>query len=127
IQQYRHQGLPVVAIDRVMNQDIPVVASDNYRGGQMATQRLIEHGACKIIHTNGPHDLATPAQRRRQAYEDVMHAHNLQPITYEVDFNVSTQVKDQVFRRIFEEHSNVEAIFASNDTDAVQIMQLASQ
>ncbi|RHW52133.1 LacI family transcriptional regulator [Bombilactobacillus bombi] len=125
IQQYRHAGLPVVSIDRIMNQDIPVIASDNYRGGQLATERLIAQGVRKIIHTNGPHDLATPAQRRRLAYEDSMKEHNLQPITYELDFNISTADKDKVFQRIFVEHPDVEAIFASNDTDAVQIIQLA--
>lgn len=125
IQQYRHAGLPVVSIDRIMNQDIPVIASDNYRGGQLATERLIAQGVRKIIHTNGPHDLATPAQRRRLAYEDSMKEHNLQPITYELDFNISTVDKDKVFQRIFVEHPDVEAIFASNDTDAVQIIQLA--
>lgn len=125
IQQYRHAGLPVVSIDRIMNQDIPVIASDNYRGGQLATERLIAQGVRKIIHTNGPHDLATPAQRRRLAYEDSMKEHNLQPITYELDFNISTIDKDKVFQRIFVEHPDVEAIFASNDTDAVQIIQLA--
>lgn len=125
IQQYRHAGLPVVSIDRIMNQDIPVIASDNYRGGQLATERLIAQGVRKIIHTNGPHDLATPAQRRRLAYEDSMEEHNLQPITYELDFNISTIDKDKVFQRIFVEHPDVEAIFASNDTDAVQIIQLA--
>jgi LacI family transcriptional regulator, sucrose operon repressor len=125
IQQYHHAGLPVVSIDRIMNQDIPVIASDNYRGGQLATERLIAQGVRKIIHTNGPHDLATPAQRRRLAYEDSMKEHNLQPITYELDFNISTVDKDKVFQRIFVEHPDVEAIFASNDTDAVQIIQLA--
>ncbi|BDR58534.1 LacI family DNA-binding transcriptional regulator [Xylocopilactobacillus apicola] len=125
IEQYHQSGLPIVAIDRIMNEDIPVIASDNYRGGILATERLIERGAKKIIHTNGPNDLETPAKRRREAYEQVMKAHNLSPITYEVDFNITPADKVKILRRIFLEHPDVEAIFASNDTDAAQIMQIA--
>ena len=52
IQQYQNENLPIVAIDRIMNQDIPVIESDNYSGGKQATERLIQKGAKKIIHTN---------------------------------------------------------------------------
>lgn len=48
IQEYKYQNLPIVAIDRVMNEDIPVVESDNYNGGKLATKLLIAQGA-KIL------------------------------------------------------------------------------
>ncbi|WP_396022012.1 LacI family DNA-binding transcriptional regulator [Bombilactobacillus thymidiniphilus] len=127
ISQYHNDNLPIVAIDRVMNQDIPIIASDNYAGGKLAVEHLLVQGARKIIHINGPQELATPAQKRRAAYEDVMHDHHLQPITYEVDFNISNTDKLKVFRQIFVEHPDVEAIFASNDLDAALIMQIARE
>ncbi|MCH4171287.1 MAG: LacI family DNA-binding transcriptional regulator [Lactobacillus sp.] len=127
IQAYQNPGLPVVAIDRVMNADIPVIASDNYQGGQLATTHLIDRGAKKIIHTNGPEDLKTPAQRRRSAYEATMVAHDLTPITYTVDFNIPSAAKKAVFRRIFAEHPDVEAVFAANDVDAALIQQVAGE
>ncbi|HBA0706382.1 TPA: LacI family transcriptional regulator, partial [Enterococcus faecium] len=49
IQEYKYQNLPIVAIDRVMNEDIPVVESDNYNGGKLATKLLIAQGAKNII------------------------------------------------------------------------------
>ena len=71
-----------------MNQDIPVIESDNYNGGVLATTRLIKRGAKKIIHTNGPIELETPTKRRRLAYEDTMKKYGLTPLTITVDFNI---------------------------------------
>lgn len=124
---YQHTNLPVVAIDQIMNQDIPVVSSDNYQGGIMATQRLLDDGCRHIVHTNGPLGLDTPTQKRREAYEKIMADNNLPAITYHVDFNVSNQEKERIFRRIFEEHPEVDGIVAANDTDAGTIMQLAEE
>ena len=124
---YQHANLPVVAIDQVVDKNIPVVSSDNYQGGLLATQRLLDDGCRHIIHTNGPLGLDTPTQKRREAYEHLMTKNNLPAITYHLDFNISTIDKERVFRRIFEEHPEVDGIFAANDTDASTIINLASE
>lgn len=127
IQEYHRTNLPIVAIDRYINADIPVVASDNYAGGELATTYLLDHGAQHIIHINGPRSLATPAQRRRDAYEDTLRKRGMTPTTYEVDFNISEENKKALFRSIFTNHPEVDAIFAANDTDAALILQLAGE
>lgn len=124
---YQHANLPVVAIDQVVGKNIPVVSSDNYQGGLLATQRLLDDGCRHIIHNNGPLGLDTPTQKRREAYEHLMTKNNLPAITYHLDFNISTIDKERVFRRIFEEHPEVDGIFAANDTDASTIINLASE
>ena len=124
---YQHANLPVVAIDQVVGKNIPVVSSVNYQGGLLATQRLLDDGCRHIIHTNGPLGLDTPTQKRREAYEHLMTKNNLPAITYHLDFNISTIDKERVFRRIFEEHPEVDGIFAANDTDASTIINLASE
>lgn len=124
---YQHANLPVVAIDQVVGKNIPVVSSDNYQGGLLATQRLLDDGCRHIIHTNGPLGLDTPTQKRREAYEHLMTKNNLPAITYHLDFNISTIDKERVFRRIFEEHPEVDGVFAANDTDASTIINLASE
>ena len=124
---YQHANLPIVAIDQVVGKNIPVVSSDNYQGGLLATQRLLDDGCRHIIHTNGPLGLDTPTQKRREAYEHLMTKNNLPAITYHLDFNISTIDKERVFRLIFEEHPEVDGIFAANDTDASTIINLASE
>ncbi|MGX4685354.1 LacI family DNA-binding transcriptional regulator [Vagococcus sp. JNUCC 83] len=127
IKEYKYQNLPIVAIDRVMNEDIPVIESDNYQGGKLATQALIEQGAKQIIHTNGPIELETPAKRRRLAYEETMLAYGLTPETVTLDFNIPYQEKKAIFYQLFETYPKVEAIFASNDMDAALILQVAKE
>lgn len=127
IGEYNYKNLPIVAIDRNMNRDIPVIESDNYAGGVLATTRLIKTGAKKIIHTNGPTNLETPAKRRREAYEYTMKENNLIPVTITVDFNLSYIEKMNVFKKMFEDYPYVEAVFASNDVDAALIIKIASE
>lgn len=127
IQEYKYQNLPIVAIDRVMNEDIPVVESDNYNGGKLATKLLIAQGAKNIIHTNGPIDLQTPANRRRLAYEDTMKAYQLISRTVTLDFNISYVKKKQIFFQMFEDYPKIDGIFASNDIDAALILQVAKE
>ena len=127
IQEYKYQNLPIVAIDRVMNEDIPVVESDNYNGGKLATKLLIAQGAKNIIHTNGPIDLQTPANRRRLAYEDTMKAYQLIPRTVTLDFNISYVKKKQIFFQMFEDYPKIDGIFASNGIDAALILQVAKE
>ncbi|OIJ31546.1 MULTISPECIES: LacI family DNA-binding transcriptional regulator [Staphylococcus] len=125
IKQYENAQLPIVAIDRIMNEDIPIIESDNYNGGKMATERLIQQGLTKILHLHGPTDLETPANRRKSAYVDTMNAHHLEPMCYEVDFSLNDINKKETFRQILKEYTEIEGIFVSNDIDAAMILQLA--
>ncbi|CAM2776443.1 LacI family DNA-binding transcriptional regulator [Dellaglioa algida] len=127
IEEYHNTNLPIVAIDRIMNGDIPVVSSDNYKGGKMATELLLEHGATSIVHTNGPYDLETPARDRRRAYEQIMSEHGLPAVTYTIDFNWTEAEKTKVIKGIFEDLKRVDGIFASNDTDASLIIKIARE
>ncbi|UEG66310.1 LacI family DNA-binding transcriptional regulator [Weissella hellenica] len=127
IAEYKYSHLPVVAIDRVMNSDIPIVESDNYKGGILATQRLINAGVTRIIHTNGPSSLETPAQRRRTAYEKVMTDYGLEPHTFTIDFRLSFAEKKQRYNELFEIYPDMEAIFVSNDVDAGIVMSIAKE
>lgn len=127
IAEYKYSHLPVVAIDRVMNTDIPIIESDNYNGGVLATERLINSGVTRIIHTNGPTALETPANRRRVAYEKVMVEHDLEPHTFTVDFRLSFEEKRQRYQQLFDIYPDVEALFVSNDVDAIIIMKIANE
>ncbi|WP_221568234.1 LacI family DNA-binding transcriptional regulator [Pseudalkalibacillus sp. A8] len=119
IKEYEDPTLPVVGIDRYLSEKIPVVSSDNYDGGKLATQLLIDKGCKNIIHINGPLSLETPANLRRKAYEDVMKANQLKPLTYEYVLDNS------IFPRLFEENPNVEGIFASDDIIASHVIREA--
>ena len=126
VEEYQNANLPIIAIDRYLRQDIPVVQSDNYAGGKLATETLIQRGATKIIHTDNlpsnQHDT-----QRKVAYETTMRSHQLTPTTYLTNFYGDHTDRVNVFNQLFDEHPDVDGIFASNDTDAALLLQIAHQ
>ena len=113
ISEYQKTTRPIVSIERFVGKQIPVVSSDNYQGGLLAVQRLLNDGCKHIIHTNYPINLVSPNELRQQAYEDLMNRHHRKPITYSVSFDVSDEEKERVFRKMFREHPEVDGIFAA--------------
>ncbi len=122
ISNYKRANLAVVAIDRYLSGTIPVVSSDNYEGGKLATQRLIDRGCKHILHFNGPAELETPAQLRRKAFEDLMQTHGLPHHTYELELPLDRDHQLSVIRRAFDEHPETDGVFASNDMIAASVI-----
>lgn len=127
LSEYNHIDLPIISIERHIAPNIPVVVSDNYEGGRLATQRLLDDGCKHIIHTNYPKLVASTNQLRQDAYLDLMKANNLPGITYAIDFDSSIENKTNVIKRLFQEHPEVDGIFADNDTNASLVMQVAKE
>lgn len=50
---YDTHHLPTVAFDHYLSSNIPVVSSDNFKGGELATRHLIAEGCKTIVHING--------------------------------------------------------------------------
>ncbi|UDM32690.1 LacI family DNA-binding transcriptional regulator [Lentilactobacillus laojiaonis] len=125
--EYNNLNLPIISIERHIADHIPVVASDNYLGGKLATQQLIDDGCKHIIHTNYPELIASTNQLRQNAYVDVMHKNNLPVTIYHIDFDSSLEDKISIIHQLFIEHPEVDGIFADNDTNANLIMQTAKK
>ena len=127
ISEYQRTNLPIVSIEQIVSRNVPVVASDNYNGGRLATQRLLDDGCQHIIHTNYPEDIPTPNHERRLAYEDLLRQHGQTPITYHISFDDPVEKKRAIIRQLFEDHPEVDGIFADNDTNAGLIMNIAGE
>lgn len=119
IEEYNRPNLALVGIDRYLSENVPVVASDNYDGGRQATELLINSGCNHIIHINGSLSLETPANLRREAYEDVMRKNQLTPLVYEIE--------DDIISKLFDENPEVDGIFASDDLIAANVLREARQ
>ncbi|MFD2618664.1 LacI family DNA-binding transcriptional regulator [Terrilactibacillus laevilacticus] len=127
ISQYESMYLPAVAIDRNLSNSIPVVSSDNYLGGKVATEHLLKKGCQKIIHINGPHELETPANKRREAYEEVMVKEGRFPITYELRQSLDENYTKTIIDQLFDENPDVDGIFASDDLIAATVLSEAKK
>ncbi|MEF3329834.1 MULTISPECIES: LacI family DNA-binding transcriptional regulator [Oceanobacillus] len=121
----KNQQFPAVAIDHYLSENIHVVSSDNFQGGEIASKELIEAGCKKIIHINGDANLETPANNRQYAYEKVMKEAGRTPETYHVPDVAFLESNIDVIKKLFRENPDVDGIFASDDLLAIRTLQYA--
>jgi LacI family sucrose operon transcriptional repressor len=126
ILDYHKQNLAVVAIDRYLSETIPVVSSDNYEGGKMATELLISEGCKQIILIDGI-ELETPSRLRREAYIDTLVKHGRSPVIYEIPAVFDRKIQQEVIVKIFDECPEVDGIFATNDLFATSFITIAKK
>ena len=64
-------SLPVVTIDRSLDAGLPCVSSDNFRGGQMAAEKLLELGCKKLLFLRIGSAIRGEVDRRGPGFEEV--------------------------------------------------------
>lgn len=125
--EYQNLKFPIVAIDRFLSEDIPYIASDNYNGGAIATKLLIDKGCKKIAHISGPLKLNTPANKRYEAFMDIVKENNIPHVVVETKLNSFDKIEyKQLIHTLFEEHEDIDGIFASSDLIAACIVEVSS-
>jgi LacI family sucrose operon transcriptional repressor len=124
--EYLNLNLPIVAMDRYLSEKIPYISSDNYNGGVLATKLLISKGCKKLAHISGPLELNTPANRRCQGFLDVVKEEHVDHIVIETKLN-SFEIEEykKVITKLFEEHSDLDGVFASSDMIAACIITVS--
>ncbi|MDE7029820.1 MAG: LacI family DNA-binding transcriptional regulator [Lachnospiraceae bacterium] len=91
------ESLPLVSFDRIYsNAFTPRVASDNFAGGVMAVEKLLECGCAHpaFITFNSPYP--GEADKRKDGYLHACSAHNLEPVYLSTlsDANLVCQITD---------------------------------
>ena len=126
IDEYLNLNLPIVAIDRAFSKSIPFITSDNYSGGVLATNLLIDNGCKKLAHISGSLDLETPANNRYKAFLDVVTKRNVENIILETQLGILENYEKIVYK-LFEEHPDIDGIFASSDMIGISVIKVAKE
>ena len=127
IHAYLRKEFPFVTVDRILDQAIPCVSGDNYLGGCLATQHLIDRGCRKLAHITGPQGLQLQANRRDEAFIDTCKRNGIEPIvvsTLESNFSNLDYYRD--IENLLTGHA-VDGLFLGNDIMAAQAMQIAAR
>lgn len=122
---YLTPTLPIVAIDRNLSEKIPFITSDNYHGGVLATNLLIDKGCKKLAHISGPLELNTPANKRYQAFMDVVAERKVDYVIRQAKLDIFQSYEKLAFK-LFEEEPDIDGVFASSDMIAASIIHVAN-
>jgi LacI family transcriptional regulator len=117
--------VPLIFLTMQAREGLPIVSVDNYAGGRMATEHLLEQGRKKIGHIAGPLDW-WEARQRKQGWEDALSDAGFSiEEGYTAEGTWSPRSGERAFRRLLETYPEMDAIFVANDQMALSVMQVA--
>ncbi|WP_276804910.1 LacI family DNA-binding transcriptional regulator [Lactobacillus hominis] len=126
IDEYKKTGLPIVSFDRKLSDNIPIVSSDNFAGGSLATQTLYDHGARHIYFIGNPVLDGHPTQKRLQGYRQKIQELGLTAHIHPAQFGESLELKEMAIKELLQFHQ-VDGIVATDDLTALTVINVALQ
>lgn len=120
---YANANVPIVALDRAINEKIPTVSSNNKEGAIMGTNALLERGCQNILFLRGPAEL-NPANDRYEGFVEAIQQSNAkyQVVTCPFHFAEAQKIVEQVLK----ENPKIDGIFASSDVSAAGALKAAN-
>lgn len=112
---YHDIKAPIVALDRNLDDRIPVVSADHEQGGLIAAKALVDHGCRKVAQFVGFSKVRTPSGKRHTVFAEYMRDHGVFCFDYELrlnQFEFSTYA--ETARAFFDCYRDVDGIFASD-------------
>ena len=83
IEDYLKIDMPIVALDRYLGENIPIVSADHIQGGILAANHLINCGCKNVVQFAGTSVLNSSANKRHISFEKVMNDSNVNVHTIE--------------------------------------------
>lgn len=115
--------IPIIVLDRLVSHknEIAAVHSDNYQGGRLAAQHLIDCGCEEIVCIRGPQDLSS-ARGRFQGFEDVMKEHGREVHFIDSTYNYEDGLAagDELIERF----PQADGVFCANDMNALGVYKI---
>ncbi|AMB93905.1 LacI family DNA-binding transcriptional regulator [Aerococcus sanguinicola] len=124
IEEYQTIQAPVVSFDRYLSDRIPIVGSDNYQGGELASRLLVDKGCQKIACLTGSLASDSPTNDRLAAYEAVMAEAGLVKQVYSFLPSQSPLVKRSEIKRLLSQE-DWDGVFCTDDLTALLVYQEA--
>jgi len=118
--------VPVLFLAMRPRDGIFSVATDNFQGGEMAIQHLLECGRKKIGHISGPLTW-WEADERKRGWRETLNVAGLDaPECHCTEGNWSSASGEQAFIQLFEAFPDMDAVFVGNDQMALSVLREAS-
>lgn len=125
VEEFKGLNIPLITIERYLENGTAAVECDNYQGGCLAAGHLLEKGCKNLIHFSGVNETAMPADSRALGFREVCMERGVsykETATSAVQYN-HLEYHDAI-ERVLRENPKTDGIFASSDLIAAQILQV---
>lgn len=143
VEEFQGSNIPLITIERYMENGTASVECDNKQGGKLAAEHLIACGCKNLLHISGVYETAMPADDRALGFIEVCEKAGVSH--WEVATN-TYQYNNLEYHDFLEEvlkenyyvdntaendencgKSRIDGIFASSDLIAAQVLQVCSK
>jgi len=120
--------LPLVTIDRYISDEIPLISSDNYLGGSMAVEHLINAGCQKLAYVGGEPRYKSTVSDRKRAFIELANQSNIPYTIFEVEeptiaiMSSEMAYAEHVAEEFVKTHPEVDGIITSADVFAYAVI-----
>lgn len=117
--------IPVITIERALDNATASVECDNRNGGQLAAERLIEAGCKKLLYIGSSSEIEMPAHQRGAGFIEVCEREGIP--YFEVDpeeASYNDMTYNEWLETVLMEHKDADGMFASSDIIAAQTLQV---
>lgn len=124
-----YEGLkePVIAFDRYLNDNIPIVHCDHCTGGRLAAEAFLQHDCHHVIGIEGYQGVHTPANDSHKVFHETMWQHGVITDILEMPWNAFTYEDFLVTaEKLFTEYQDIDGIFGT-DMAIASCMRVATQ
>lgn len=125
VEDFRYLQAPVITFERYLEQGTASVECDNYLGGKLAAEHLIQRGCKNLLSFSGVIDNVMPADSRETGFCDVCKENNVKCTVGRTSLMQYNEMKyyDWIEQMLIE-NPHVDGIFAGSDVIAAQIIQV---
>ena len=127
IENYQHIELPVIAFDRYLCDEIPIIRADHHQGGQLAANALLKRHPHHVVQITGAPTVHTTAHEHEDIFAQVIKQASVPLDTIIMPAN-AFRPEDfaKAAREIFERYPDVDAI-SGTDLGAICALREASR
>ena len=143
VEEFQGSNIPLITIERYMENGTASVECDNRQGGKLAAEHLIACGCKNLLHISGVYETAMPADDRALGFIEVCEkvgvSHwEVATNTYQYNNLEYHDFLEEVLKENYDVDntaendencgkSRIDGIFASSDLIAAQVLQVCSK
>ncbi|MFW6135490.1 MAG: LacI family DNA-binding transcriptional regulator [Chloroflexota bacterium] len=117
--------VPIILLTTDRRDDVSVVSVDNYLGGRIAVEHLLEQGYRRIGHVAGPLAWWEARQRKAGWHDALSEAGMHVDETHWVEGDWSSESGESAMRRLLDRYPELDAVFVGNDQMALGALQVS--